>query len=124
RTSSRSTASTDRENGAREVERFLESHELVGEVAVVGRPSDKWNQTVAAFVTVADEFQGDGLDYEEIARELNAYCERSGQLADFKRPRKYFFIDHLTKSNVGKILRRELQKDPLDITVHADVDVT
>ncbi|MFC4549825.1 MULTISPECIES: class I adenylate-forming enzyme family protein [Halorussus] len=104
-----------------EVESVLESHDLVREAAVVGRPSERWNQTVAAFVTVTAA-SGD-VDFESAVAELDEHCRRSEGLANFKRPRKYFFIDELAKSNVGKILRKELQKKELDINVHAEVDV-
>ncbi|RBI59667.1 long-chain fatty acid--CoA ligase [halophilic archaeon] len=104
-----------------EVENVLEKHESVTEAAVVGRPSDRWNQTVVAFV--AFDQSSDDIDFESFANTLDTRCQESGQLADFKRPRKYFFIDHLAKSNVGKILRKELQKKDLDIPVHAEVGI-
>jgi 2-furoate---CoA ligase len=44
-------------------------------------------------------------------------------LADFKRPRKYVFVDEIVKSNVGKILRRKLDTDDMDVEVHQIVDV-
>lgn len=104
-----------------EVEAVLESHESVAEAAVVGRPSERWNQTVAAFVTLAEP--PTNVDFAAAAREFDRRCRESDELADFKRPRKYFFIDEFTKSNVGKILRRELQRPDLTIDVYADVEV-
>jgi 2-furoate---CoA ligase len=102
-----------------EVERVLEDHDQVLEAAVVGRPSDRWNQTVTAFITLDD------LEtvHSTVAAELNEYCIESGSLARFKRPRKYYFVDELTKSNVGKILRKELQERDPDINVRSEVDV-
>jgi acyl-CoA synthetase (AMP-forming)/AMP-acid ligase II len=104
-----------------EVENVLETHDLVSETAVVSRPSERWNQTIAAFVTLTAD--PTGVDFESIAAELNAYCQQSNDLADFKRPRKYFLIDYLAKSNVGKILRKELQRQEIDIPVYAEVDI-
>ena len=40
--------------------------------------------------------------------ELVAYCRQN--LTPYKVPRQIYFIDALPKSNVGKILRRELRK--------------
>jgi acyl-CoA synthetase (AMP-forming)/AMP-acid ligase II len=39
--------------------------------------------------------------------ELDAFCRTSG-LANFKRPRRYVFVDAIPKSPVGKLLRRKL----------------
>ena len=44
---------------------------------------------------------------EATAETLDAHC-RASALADFKRPRRYLFIDEIPKSPVGKILRRLL----------------
>ncbi|QCS44546.1 long-chain fatty acid--CoA ligase (plasmid) [Natrinema versiforme] len=104
-----------------EVESVLERHDLVTEAAVVGRPSERWNQTVAAFVTLAAD--PSGTDFETAATTLDDHCRESEELADFKRPRRYCFIDEFTKSNVGKILRKELQKRDLNIDVHGEIDV-
>ncbi|QZP39164.1 class I adenylate-forming enzyme family protein [Halobaculum magnesiiphilum] len=104
-----------------EVETVLEGHEAVAEAAVVGRPSERWNQAVTAFVTLAND--PEVVNYEEIVNALDEHCRNSADLANFKRPRKYFFIDSFTKSNVGKILRKELQQRELDVDVHHVVDV-
>jgi len=39
--------------------------------------------------------------------ELEQFCHDSG-LANFKRPRRYVFVNALPKSPVGKLLRRKL----------------
>lgn len=104
-----------------EVEAVLESHDIIAEAAVVGRPSNRWNQTVSAFVTLTAA--PSEINFETAAMALDDHCYRSGELANFKRPRKYFFVDEFTKSNVGKILRKELQKRNLNIEVYAEIDV-
>jgi len=38
---------------------------------------------------------------------LDAHCRSSG-LANFKRPRRYVFVEQIPKSPVGKLLRRKL----------------
>lgn len=84
-----------------EVEDVLARYEGVREVAVIGAPDDRWGQRVVA-VVVAD----DGVTEEA----LDAYCLASEDLARFKRPREYRFVDELPKSPSGKILRRLLRE--------------
>ena len=83
----------------REVENVLARHAGVVEVAVVGTTDDRLGQRVVAVVVAT-----------ATAEELDAHCLGS-ELARFKRPREYRFVDELPKSPSGKILRRELRKD-------------
>jgi 2-furoate---CoA ligase len=82
-----------------EVENILAEHPGVREVAVVGGADDRLGQRVVAVVVGT-----------ATADELDAHCLAS-ELARFKRPREYRFVDELPKSSSGKILRRELRKD-------------
>jgi len=50
-------------------------------------------------------------------QDLAAYCGR--ELTGYKRPRYIEFRDDLPKSNVGKILRRELRAPALRAMEHA-----
>jgi len=81
-----------------EIESCLSLHPAVLEVAVVGLADEKWGKVVTAFVKrkapVSDQ-------------ELEQFCRTSG-LANFKRPRRYVFVDALPRSPVGKLLRRLL----------------
>jgi 2-furoate---CoA ligase len=81
-----------------EIERCLSHHQAISEVAVVGLPDERWGQVVAAFVK-----QRLAVD----AAELDRFCQQSG-LANFKRPRRYVFVEALPRSAVGKLLRRKL----------------
>jgi 2-furoate---CoA ligase len=81
-----------------EIESCLSLHPSVLEVAVVGLPDEKWGKIVAAFV------KRKGPVGEQ---ELEQFCRTSG-LANFKRPRRFIFVDELPKSPVGKLLRRML----------------
>jgi 2-furoate---CoA ligase len=81
-----------------EIERCLSQHQAISEVAVVGLPDERWGQIVAAFVK-----QRGAVDAEELDR----FCQQSG-LANFKRPRRYVFVESLPRSAVGKLLRRKL----------------
>ncbi|WP_144097512.1 class I adenylate-forming enzyme family protein [Croceicoccus sediminis] len=85
----------------REIEEVLLQHPGVMEVSVVGRPHPEWGEDVVAFI-VAKAGQS------PTEAELDAIC--LDNIARFKRPKSYFFIDELPKSDYGKILKRELRK--------------
>jgi len=81
-----------------EIESCLSLHPAVSEVAVVGLPDERWGKIVAAFIKRRAQVEDDDLD---------AFCRTSG-LANFKRPRRYIFVNEIPKSPVGKLLRRKL----------------
>jgi 2-furoate---CoA ligase len=81
-----------------EIESCLSLHPAVSEVAVVGLPDERLGKAVTAFVKRNSAV--------EIA-ELDQFCRASG-LANFKRPRRFIFVDTIPKSPVGKLLRRLL----------------
>ncbi|MGZ5837184.1 MAG: AMP-binding protein [Xanthobacteraceae bacterium] len=81
-----------------EIESCLSLHPAVSEVAVVGLADERWGKIVAAFVKRSA--------YVSEA-DLKAFCRDSG-LANFKRPRRFVFVDAIPKSPVGKLLRRLL----------------
>ena len=84
-----------------EVEDVLARHAGVRDVAVVGEPDEKWGERVVAFVVPA----GAGLTAEALDR----HCRTSGDLANFKRPRRFVFVAQIPKTASGKILRRLLR---------------
>jgi acyl-CoA synthetase (AMP-forming)/AMP-acid ligase II len=84
-----------------EVERVLQSHDAVLEVAVVARPDDRWGEVPVAFVVPRD-----GAVVE--ADELMALCR--DQLAKFKVPKDVRFIEALPRNPSGKVLKRELRE--------------
>jgi len=81
-----------------EIESCLSLHPAVLEVAVVGLADEKWGKVVTAFV----KRRGPVTE-----QDLEQFCRTSG-LANFKRPRRFVFVDALPKSPVGKLLRRLL----------------
>ncbi|MGY3614534.1 AMP-binding protein [Bradyrhizobium sp. USDA 10063] len=81
-----------------EIESCLSLHPAVSEVAVVGIVDERWGKIVAAFVK---------RNRPVSEAELEQFCRASG-LANFKRPRRYVFVDAIPKSPVGKLLRRLL----------------
>ncbi len=81
-----------------EIESCLSLHPAVSEVAVVGLPDEKWGRIVVAFLKRKAPVE---------AEELDRWC-RDGGLANFKRPRRFVFVQDIPKSPVGKLLRRQL----------------
>ncbi|MDA0260829.1 MAG: AMP-binding protein [Proteobacteria bacterium] len=84
----------------REIEEVLLRHEAVVEVSVVGRPHPEWGEEVVAFVV-----SGGGRDVSEA--DLDKLC--LDNIARFKRPKVYRFVEALPKNNYGKVLKTELR---------------
>jgi long-chain acyl-CoA synthetase len=82
-----------------EIEQVVNLHPAVLECAAVGVPDDKSGEAVKLFVVKKDA----ALSEEDLA----SYCREN--FTAYKRPRHIEFRDELPKSNVGKILRRELR---------------
>jgi long-chain acyl-CoA synthetase len=82
-----------------EIEAVVASHPGVLECAAVGVPDEKSGEAVMLFVVRRDRT----LTKEAMA----AYCAK--ELTGYKRPKYIEFRDELPKTNVGKILRRELR---------------
>lgn len=82
----------------REIEEVLLRHPAVAECSVVGRPHREWGEEVVAFIVRKMPVSHDDLDticLENIAR--------------FKRPREYFFVNALPKNNYGKVMKTALR---------------
>src|SRR6195256_107157 len=82
-----------------EIEAVVASHPGVLECAVVGVPDTGSGEAVMLFVVRKDK----SLTKEALAE----YCRR--EFTGYKRPKYIEFRDELPKTNVGKILRRELR---------------
>ena len=78
----------------REIEDVLFAHPGVAEVAVVGIPDDKWGEQVAAFVRLTG-------DEVPTAAELSVYVRE--QLAAYKVPRSWVFVDAFPLTGSGKV---------------------
>jgi long-chain acyl-CoA synthetase len=83
-----------------EIEEVISTHPKVLEVATIGVPDEKSGEVPKLFVVKKDQ----SLTTEEIL----AFAKEN--LTGYKRPRYVEFIDELPKSNVGKILRKDLRK--------------
>ncbi|HHL2579602.1 TPA: long-chain-fatty-acid--CoA ligase FadD [Yersinia enterocolitica] len=86
-----------------EIEDVVALHAKVLESAAVGVPNEVSGETVKLFVVKKDA----SLTQEE----LPTHCRR--YLTGYKVPKIVEFRDELPKSNVGKILRRELRDDQI-----------
>ncbi|WP_333898413.1 long-chain fatty acid--CoA ligase [Agrobacterium pusense] len=82
-----------------EVEEVAASHPGVLECAAIGVPDEHSGETVKLFVVKKDQSLTEA--------ELKAFCAKN--LTNYKRPKIIEFRTELPKSNVGKILRRELR---------------
>ncbi len=84
-----------------EVEETLEAHEDVEEAIVVGKEDEEWGQVVIAYVVT------ETLDEDD----LEQYCKDHEELADYKRPRRYEFVDEIDRTATGKKQRYKYRDD-------------
>ena len=86
-----------------EVEEVVNSHPGVAESAAIGVASEKSGEAIKLFVVRRDNV----LTIDDIT----AHCREN--LTAYKVPKEIVFVDDLPKSNVGKILRREIREQEL-----------
>jgi long-chain acyl-CoA synthetase len=84
-----------------EVEAVVTACHGVAECACIGVPDPKTGEAVRVYVVKTPSV-------DVTAEEIIAHCRKD--LAAYKVPKQIQFIDALPKSNVGKILRRDLRK--------------
>ncbi|MGX1317389.1 long-chain acyl-CoA synthetase [Bradyrhizobium sp. USDA 377] len=84
-----------------EIEEVIASHPGVLECAVIGIPDSKSGEAVKAFVVKKDP----NLTAEDVIK----FCQE--QLTGYKVPKHIEFRTDLPKTNVGKILRRQLRDE-------------
>ena len=77
----------------------MSSHEHVIECAVVGVPDERVGERVKVFIVASSP--------DLTSADIIAFCRT--ELTAYKVPHLVSFMDDLPKSNVGKILRRELR---------------
>lgn len=83
-----------------EIEDVVSAHPKVLECAAIGVPSERTGERVKLFVVKKDK----SLNEDE----LMEYCRKN--LTQYKLPKEIEFRETLPKTNVGKILRRELRE--------------
>ena len=84
-----------------EVEDVIAGHAGVAEVAVIGLPSERSGESVAAYVVKSDPALTEA--------DVREWCRT--RLTGYKLPRHIEFRDSLPKTNVGKVLRRALRDE-------------
>ena len=82
-----------------EIEEVIVMHDGVLEAAAVGVPHDSTGEMVKVFIVRKDP----NLKEQDVLDHCN------DMLTNYKRPKIVEFMDELPKSNVGKILRKELR---------------
>ncbi|WP_029922139.1 AMP-binding protein [Nevskia soli] len=93
----------------REIEEFLYGHPEISDVQVIGVPSEKYGEEVMAWVRLR---QGALLDAES----LGCYCR--GQIATYKIPRYWKFVEDFPMTVTGKIQKfrmREMATEELGL---------
>ena len=82
-----------------DLEAVVRQHRDVGEVAVVGVPSERWGETPVGFVVLSN----DG-DATEVLEWSNQRLGKSQRLAAI------YAVDALPRNAIGKVLKRELRE--------------
>ncbi len=88
----------------REVEEFLYTHPKIKDVQVVGVPSSRWGEEVAAFIQLKSE-----EDVDEA--EIRDYCV--DQISYYKVPSLFFFVEDYPKTASGKIQKYKLREQAI-----------
>ncbi|MED5411867.1 MAG: AMP-binding protein [Pseudomonadota bacterium] len=83
-----------------EIEDWVNRHPSVLECAAIGVPNERTGEAVKLFVVPKDQ----EISFEEIT----SHCKKG--LTAYKVPREFSVVEDLPKSNIGKILRRELRE--------------
>jgi long-chain acyl-CoA synthetase len=84
----------------REVEEVLYEHPSIQEAAVIAVPDDSMGEEVGAAIVLK---KGEDVSEDDV----KGYVK--GQVANYKYPRKIWFVDELPKGPTGKILKKEIE---------------
>jgi fatty-acyl-CoA synthase len=82
-----------------EVENVLAGHPAIVEVAVIGRPHEKWGEVPVAVAAVTEN----GLQLDDLDEFLTE------RLARYKHPKALEIVDALPRNPAGKVLKTELR---------------
>jgi len=85
----------------REIEEFLYTHEAIADVQVIGVPSEKYGEEVMAWIKLKS-------DYSVTESDLLNFCSK--QIAQYKIPRYWQFVDGFPMTVTGKIRKIEMRE--------------
>ncbi|MCL4398929.1 fatty acid--CoA ligase [Candidatus Parvarchaeota archaeon] len=85
------------------IENAISENSKVGEVAVVGMPSEKWGERPVAFIVKSGD-----LTESEIKDHLQKYID-TGRIQKWWIPDKVIFVESLPKTSTGKVDKKELR---------------
>ncbi|MCT2543637.1 long-chain-fatty-acid--CoA ligase [Streptomyces atratus] len=83
-----------------ELENVIAGHSSVLQVAVIGRPDERWGQVPVAFVTLSP---GSGLSLAQLTAFLR------GKLASYKMPKDLVVVSALPRNAGGKVIKEKLR---------------
>ncbi len=91
----------------KEVEDCLSRHEHVHEVAAVGVDDEDYGTRLRAFVVTEG-----GVETDELGETLKKHVKDN--LARYKVPREFVFLDELPRNATGKVLKKDLKDHDVD----------
>ena len=94
-----------------EVEDCLVGHEAVAEAAAIGVDDDDYGKRLRAFVVVRDQ---ESVSEDDLREHVKS------NLARYKVPRDFVFLDELPRNATGKVLKKELAEGADDAAGTAD----
>ncbi len=87
-----------------EIEGALGGHNLVLDVTVIGVPNDDFGEEVKAIVVPQEGIEAN----DELRKTLADFCREN--LAGYKCPRSFDFVDELPRTGTGKVQKRKLRE--------------
>ncbi len=87
-----------------EIEGALGGHDLVADVTVIGVPNEEFGEEVKAIVVPNDGVEAN----DELQATLAAFCREN--LAGYKCPRSFDFLEELPRTGTGKVQKRKLRE--------------
>lgn len=99
-----------------EIENCLTMHPAIFDVAVIGEPDHEMGETVLAVVQLAT---GGTDSTNDVEKSIRDYATQN--LAKFKHPRRYVFVDQLPRTATGKLAKHKFSGIDLQSTVAANL---
>ena len=98
----------------REIEEFLYKMQGIKDVQVVGIPSPRYGEEVAAFIITHEDVQITDVDVHD-------YC--NGKIARYKTPRYIFFLKEFPMTGSGKIQKFKLKELGVELCKQQGINI-